>query len=60
MADLFDDPRPAAGENAPEFTVSELSGELKRTLEGSFGRIRVRGEVGRVFKARSGHLYYDV
>lgn len=44
----------------PEYSVSELSGEVKRTLEGTFGRIRVRGEVGRVFKARSGHLYYDV
>ncbi|MBT8154791.1 exodeoxyribonuclease VII large subunit [Epibacterium ulvae] len=58
MSDLFDDPAP--GQNAPEFTVSELSGEVKRTLEGSFGRIRVRGEVGRVFKARSGHIYYDI
>ncbi|NRB18116.1 MAG: exodeoxyribonuclease VII large subunit [Rhodobacteraceae bacterium] len=58
MSDLFDDPTP--GQNTPEFTVSELSGEIKRTLEGTFGRIRVRGEVGRVFKARSGHLYYDV
>ncbi|MFC3615226.1 exodeoxyribonuclease VII large subunit [Lutimaribacter marinistellae] len=56
--DLLDDPTP--GQNMPEYTVSELSGEVKRTLEGSFGRIRVRGEVGRVFKARSGHLYYDV
>lgn len=58
MSDLFDDPKP--GQNAPEFSVSELSGEVKRTLEGTFGRIRVRGEVGRVFKARSGHLYYDI
>ena len=58
MTDLLDDPLP--GQNMPEYTVSELSGEVKRTLEGSFGRIRVRGEVGRVFKARSGHLYYDV
>jgi len=58
LSDLFDDPAP--GQNTPEFTVSELSGEVKRTLEGTFGRIRVRGEVGRVFKARSGHLYYDV
>ena len=58
MSDLFDDPKP--GQNMPEFTVSEVSGEVKRTLEGAFGRIRVRGEVGRVFKARSGHLYYDV
>ncbi|WP_298932611.1 exodeoxyribonuclease VII large subunit [uncultured Ruegeria sp.] len=58
MSDLLDDPVP--GQNTPEYTVSEISGEVKRTLEGSFGRIRVRGEVGRVFKARSGHLYYDV
>ncbi|SDC32933.1 exodeoxyribonuclease VII large subunit [Ruegeria marina] len=56
--DLIDDPKP--GQNMPEFTVSEISGEVKRTLEGSFGRIRVRGEVGRVFQARSGHLYYDI
>ncbi|MFW8594641.1 exodeoxyribonuclease VII large subunit [Cribrihabitans neustonicus] len=58
MSDLFDDPQP--GQNAPEFTVSEISGAVKRTLEGTFGRIRVRGEVGRVFKARSGHLYFDI
>ncbi|NOD86999.1 MULTISPECIES: exodeoxyribonuclease VII large subunit [unclassified Ruegeria] len=58
MSDLLDDPIP--GQNTPEYTVSEISGEVKRTLEGSFGRIRVRGEVGRVFKARSGHLYYDI
>ncbi|WP_209595856.1 exodeoxyribonuclease VII large subunit [Ruegeria sp. HKCCSP351] len=58
MSDLLDDPIP--GQNTPEYTVSEVSGEVKRTLEGAFGRIRVRGEVGRVFKARSGHLYYDI
>lgn len=58
MSDLIDDPRP--GQNMPEFTVSEISGQVKRTLEGAFGRVRVRGEVGRVFQARSGHLYYDV
>lgn len=62
MSDLIDDPQsdPQPGQNTPEYTVSEISGEVKRTLEGAFGRIRVRGEVGRVFKARSGHLYYDV
>lgn len=58
MSDLLDDPIP--GQNTPEYTVSDISGEVKRTLEGTFGRIRVRGEVGRVFKARSGHLYYDI
>ena len=43
------------GQNAPEFTVSEISGEVKRTLEGTFGRIRVKGEVGptaKVFYAK--------
>lgn len=58
MSDLIDDP--TEGENAPEFTVSEISGAVKKTIEGAFGRVRVRGEVGRVFKARSGHLYYDI
>ncbi|WP_377188806.1 exodeoxyribonuclease VII large subunit [Ruegeria meonggei] len=58
MSDLLDDPIP--GQNTPEYSVSYISGEVKRTLEGTFGRIRVRGEVGRVFKARSGHLYYDI
>ncbi|MDU9004858.1 exodeoxyribonuclease VII large subunit [Sedimentitalea todarodis] len=58
MSDLIDDPLP--GQNLPEYSVTELSGAVKRTLEGEFGRIRVKGEVGRVFKARSGHLYFDV
>ncbi len=63
MSDLFEEPEiPQDGGNAPEFTVSEISGAVKKTIEGgAFGRVRVRGgEVGRVFKARSGHLYYDV
>ncbi len=55
--DLFDEP---AATNAPEFTVSELTGSVKKTLEGTFGRVRVRGEVGRVVTARSGHIYYDI
>ena len=58
MSDLIDDP--SLGENAPEFTVSEISGAVKRALETEFGRIRVKGEVGRVVQARSGHMYFDV
>jgi exodeoxyribonuclease VII large subunit len=58
MMDLIDDPAP--GQNAPEFTVSEISGAVKRVLEGEFGRIRVRGEVGRVMIARTGHMYFDL
>lgn len=56
--ELFDETGPGA--NAHEYTVSEISGAVKRTLEGEFGRVKVRGEIGRVFIARSGHLYFDV
>ncbi|WP_085047318.1 exodeoxyribonuclease VII large subunit, partial [Brevirhabdus pacifica] len=58
MSDLIDDPEP--GQNAPEFTVSELSGAVKRSIEGEFARVRVRGEVGRVSRPRSGHVYLDL
>ncbi|WP_435230146.1 exodeoxyribonuclease VII large subunit [Pseudopelagicola sp. nBUS_20] len=58
MSDLIGSP--SLGENSPEFSVSEISGLLKRTIESAFGRVRIRGEVGRVMLARSGHLYFDV
>ncbi|MFQ3183310.1 MAG: exodeoxyribonuclease VII large subunit [Alteromonas macleodii] len=56
--DLIDEPE-AAG-NTPEFTVTELSGAVKRAIEGEFGHVRVKAEVGRVVHARSGHLYFDL
>jgi exodeoxyribonuclease VII large subunit len=56
--DLLDDEGEAG--NTPEFTVSELSGAVKRTIEGEFGFVRVRGEVGRVSRPRSGHVYMDL
>lgn len=56
--DLIDDPDTAG--NTPEFTVSELSGAVKRAIEGEFGHVRVKAEVGRVVRARSGHLYFDL
>ncbi|PTX04689.1 exodeoxyribonuclease VII large subunit [Pararhodobacter aggregans] len=60
--DLIDDdlPGPERPGNAHEYTVSDLSGAVKRTLEGEFGRVRVRGEVGRVVIARTGHMYFDL
>ncbi|WP_341862216.1 exodeoxyribonuclease VII large subunit [Gymnodinialimonas sp. 57CJ19] len=58
MNDLIDD-EGAAG-NSPEFTVSELSGAVKRTVEGAFSHVRVRGEVGRLSLPRSGHIYLDL
>ncbi len=48
------------GDNAPEFTVSELSGAVRRVIEGEFGHVRVRGEIGRVSRPRSGHVYLDL
>lgn len=57
--DLFED-GPAPAGNQPEFTVSELSGAVKRVIEGEFGLVRVRGEVGRVSRPSSGHLYFDL
>ena len=57
-----DDPEDAAppASNALEVTVSQLSGRIKRTLEDSFGHVRVRGEIGRVSRPRSGHVYLDL
>lgn len=58
--DLIDDDTPATLGNQPEYSVSELSGAVKRVIEGEFGLVRVRGEVGRVTRHSSGHIYYDL
>ncbi|MEM6747264.1 MAG: exodeoxyribonuclease VII large subunit [Pseudomonadota bacterium] len=47
-------------DNIPEYSVSELSGKLKRTIEDTYGYVRVRGELGRVTRAASGHVYLDL
>src|SRR5271170_3302086 len=46
--------------NVPEYTVSEISGAVKRTLEGAFGRVRVRGEVTELKRYPSGHIYFSL
>lgn len=56
--DLLDDPTP--GSNTPEFTVSEIAGSVKKLVESELGWVRIKGEVGRVVQARSGHLYFDL
>ena len=58
MSDLIDQPEP--GQNAPEFSVSEISGAVKRMIEGEFSHVRIRGEIGRVNRYASGHIYYDL
>jgi exodeoxyribonuclease VII large subunit len=46
--------------NVPEYTVSEISGAVKRTLEGNFGRVRVRGEITELKRYPSGHIYFSL
>ncbi len=62
MSNLIDDDGdgPAPGANAHEFTVTEISGAIKRVIEGEFGHVRIKGEVGRVSRPRSGHIYLDL
>ena len=46
--DLFEESGPgAAAGNTPPLSVSEISGAVKRVIEGEFARVRVRGD-GRV------------
>jgi exodeoxyribonuclease VII large subunit len=58
MSDLIEEDGPRG--NLPEMSVSEISGAVKRVVEGEFGRVRVRGELGRISRPRSGHVYLDL
>jgi exodeoxyribonuclease VII large subunit len=44
-------------DNNPPLSISELSFALKRTLEDRFGHVRLRGEVSKVNRHASGHVY---
>ena len=50
----------SAPTNAAEFTVSEISYAVKSSIEDQFGYVRVRGELGRVSRPASGHVYLDL
>jgi len=45
------------GGNIQTYSVEEISQQVKSTLDGAFGWIRVRGEVSSVSLPRSGHVY---
>ena len=53
-------PNQPVADNIPEYTVSEISFAVKRTLEGSFERVRVRGEVSGLKRPGSGHVYFTL
>ncbi len=57
------DPQSGTGPkaNIPEYTVSEVSSALKRTVEREFGLVRLRGEVSGFKGAHaSGHAYFTL
>ena len=44
--------------NTPEYSVSEIAGQVKRVVEDTFGYVRVRGEISKAsVNAGSGHCY---
>ena len=43
--------------NTPVLSVSQVSAQVKATIEDRFERVRIRGEVSRPTRARSGHFY---
>jgi exodeoxyribonuclease VII large subunit len=59
MDDLMPPPASRAS-NIPEYSVGDISGAIKRTLEGTFGRVRVRGELTEVKRYGSGHIYLSL
>jgi exodeoxyribonuclease VII large subunit len=54
----MDTPVTPSSNNVPEFSVGEISGAVKRTLEAAFARVRVRGEITELRAYRSGHIYF--
>ena len=44
--------------NLPEYTVSELSLALRRSVEENFSHVRVRGEISGYKRHSSGHCYF--
>lgn len=56
---LLDDSPSGPASNVAEYSVSELSGALKRTVEETFDHVRVRGEIsGYRGPHASGHAYF--
>ncbi len=49
-----------AHSNVPEMSVSDLAQSLKRTLEDTYGRVRIRGELQGIKVVGSGHMYGDI
>lgn len=51
---------PSPNHNLPEYSVSEISGAIKRCVEDQFGYVRVRGELSGFKVVGSGHAYFKL
>lgn len=51
---------PPTSHNLPEFSVSQVSTAIKRTVEDNFSYVRVRGEISGAKRAPSGHVYLNL
>ena len=49
-----------APSNTPPYSVSELAFAIKRTIETTYGLVRLRGEISKVTRHASGHIYLDL
>ena len=49
-----------SGVNLQAYSVSELAFALKRTIEDTFGFVRLRGELSKVTFHGNGHIYLDI
>ena len=47
-------------ENVPVYSVNEISNSVKRVIEDRFSKVYIKGEIGRVSKPYSGHIYFDL
>ena len=54
------EPESAGDGNAHAYSVSELSLALKRTLENTYGYVRLRGELSKVTRHASGRVYLSL
>ena len=53
-------PSASGAHNITEYSVAEIARAVRNTLEGTFERVRVRGEVSRPNYHGSGHLYFTL
>ena len=46
--------------NIPEYSVSEISTNIKNSLETQFNRVKIKGEISGLTRANSGHFYFNL